>query len=175
MTTTTRKPSGNNSTSRGLIFFIFSFILIFGLVVYVLRELKVSDERKESAERAISILPQGVEDAWNTWVDADIATKIDAQGKVLQVHTLPGTGPVYISKNMPFTVNCAFSIRIDFGSVNSDDRGTEIWISSPQMSVTGMPLREAPALGVRIDSIAAEALQERLCARVTSTISRLMQ
>lgn len=164
--------------------------LLVGYCVIQSNEEKAVDQAsqaKEAADHAISVLPPGVEDAWNAWIDNQVATKIVREGNVLRLHEFLEMGPIYVSTNTPYKVDCSLGINVVFGSSNSENTGDAISIdsppASPQMSkllkpgeIPGLSAdKNAPPLGVPPNSIAAEQLKDRLCRRVAAAVAKVMQ
>lgn len=154
---------------------------------------KYQSDREEEAElaalRAVSVLPAGSEEAWNAWVDHEITTKVVRYGRTFKVAGYLPSAPMYVSINMPYTVECAYGIDIDFG--DSANSGTIVDIDSPWHRVDPAPVEVPTSEGLDLsglipyvpsrpaglsvvpNSIAANGLRQRLCARVAAALSIL--
>ena len=147
-------------------------------------------EEQMAVARAVSTLPAGSEQAWQAWVDNEVTAKIVRYGRTLKLSAFLESAPIYVSINMPYSVDCAFGIDVNFG--DADNGGAIVEIDSPwhrvapapadapasdRVDLSGVNMFDAPVKpsGITVvpDSIAAKGLRNKLCARVAAAMSVL--
>ena len=158
----------------GWTLFIGAFLAFVGYKVYEDHSsaaIVAAEAQKGATEMAVSILPPGVETAWNAYLDRQFARAIQPQGNVVRVRdsvTDLSSATILISRNSPYQVNCnPFSgWTIEFGQGDNATSVTEYGLGT-----TG----PRPPLGVAKNSIAAKRLSEAMCARMAAHMHDVMQ
>ena len=130
-----------------------------------------ADAKRGATEMAVSVLPPGVETAWNAYLDRQFARAFQPQGDVVRVRSsvtdLTST-TILISRNSPYQVVCdpGSGWTIEFGQ---GDSATSVTMYG--LAKTG----PRPPLGVAKYSIAAKRLSEATCARMAAHMHDVMQ
>lgn len=133
-----------------------------------------AEQAKLTADKAVSVLSPGTQEAWIAYVDRRVAAAvqpragavalIDMFSEVLQRETL-------VSRNTPYQVRCdlIMGVSVEFGygnnSVNVPIYGVRLF---------NLKAEKAPPLGVIKSSIAAVNLSRTLCERISVSLSRIM-
>lgn len=157
----------------------------------VSRARQAAFDAKLRADRAVSVLPAGIENAWDSWVDEEVARKVERAGPVVRLDESPDSNPdpapwsvgtVYVSVNSPFQVQCSTDVTVLFAQAppHSDASDASVTIDTPWTGWPPLPLgmsggKGTPPVGVPSDSIAAQHLAQRLCARVADDVARVMR
>lgn len=134
-----------------------------------------ADKAKLELEKAVSVLPPGVEEAWFAYVDRRLAKAIQRRsGSVLVAGMIDGAmnQTTFVSSNTPYKVTCSplLGASVEFGHgegvTSVPIYGILVWNHSAE----GKP----PELGVHESSVAAIALSKRLCDRISQSVSRIL-
>lgn len=158
----------------GCTFWIGALLAFIGYKVYWDRSQAVIEAayaQKRATEKAASVLPPGVETAWNAYLDRQFARAIQPQGDVVRVRdytTELTSATILVSRNSPYQVDCdPFNGgKIEFGQ---GDNATSVTVYG---YATAGP---RPPLGVGRDSIAAKRLSEAMCARMAAHMHDVMR
>jgi len=135
----------------------------------------VSGDRKRAESKAalaVQVLPPGVEDKWNAYVDRRVTAAITRSGDMLVVQHSFGAFRIrtgIVSINDPYAVECnAFiGINVTFGSGHSA-------MSVPVFGLfSNRKAEPEPELGVDGMSVAAKELKSRLCTRVAAHMRKV--
>lgn len=132
-----------------------------------IQDLEKQEAAQRSADMAVSVLPPGVEDAWNVYLDQQFARAVQPQGDVVRltdtINVLDATS--LVSRNSPYEVHCdSTGGSINFGQGESATTVTIYGIGA-----------EPPPLGVPTNSIAAKHLYQEMCERIAAHMHDVMQ
>ena len=136
-----------------------------GSLIWWNRKTAEADRVAYEAAIAVSVLPPGVEHEWMQFVDQRLVDRIRVVGENLLVKKRVSNDRTdYISRNMPYSVDCGGlgSIRVTFGS---RDSGISVEVARLEDNKRG-----SPALPVDPASIAGKKLRQALCAQVAKYI-----
>lgn len=131
-------------------------------------DLEGEKARQRAADMAVSVLPPGVEDAWNAYLDEQFARAVQPQGGVVRVTDvidIPDETRL-ISRNSPYEINC----YPDSGGYIQFGHGE----GATTITVYGIAAPEPPPLGVPKNSVAAKRLFETMCARLAAHMQNAM-
>ena len=158
----------------GWTLWIGAFLAFIGYSVYEDHRqaaIEAAYSQKRATQKAVSVLPPGVETAWNAYLDRQFARAIQPQGDVVRVRdstTELTSATILVSRNSPYQVDCdPFNGgKIEFGQ---GDNATSINVYG--LATAG----PRPPLGVASDSIAAKRLSEAMCARMAAHMHDVMR
>jgi hypothetical protein len=140
-----------------------------------------------AAEKAVSVLPPGTEDAWLAYVDHRIAATLHRTGNVIQItdglNEMLGITQ-YVSANSPYEISCdGHGGTLTFGHVSSvscGESGVPESDSEYSVDIYGSvtnadpSAEKAPPLGVSEQSVAAVHLNKVLCQRIAEQAQKLV-
>ena len=152
------------------------FLLGVALIAACIGSVKWWNNKTAEADRvayevaiAVSVLPPGVEQEWMQFVNRRLDDRIRVVEENLLVQKLRTEGSNnYISRNMPYSVDCRAllgSIKVTFGS---GDYKTSVEVARLKDNESG-----SPALPVHPASIAGKQLRQVLCAQVAEYMGRV--
>ena len=147
-----------------------------------------SKQKIDAARDAVSVLPQGTEDAWDAYVDRRLAATLHRSGSTIQllggVNEMMGK-TVLLSVNSPYQILCEFgggSIKFGYaqqamtcpnGEEAEIDDDNSVYIYGA-FADSDPSAEKPPPLGVYGQSIAAKELQKRLCQRIADKVQAIM-
>lgn len=149
---------------------------------------RTESDAEAAAEKAVSVLPPGTEDAWLAYVDRRIAATLHRSGSVIQltggVNDIMGT-TAYVSVNSPYGISCNVGdgdLTFGYGhaSVTCPDGGEPEIDNDFTVAVYGdvtnadPSAERSPPLGVHKLSIAARNLDKSLCKRIAERLQEIM-
>ena len=138
------------------------------------RRLFVEHERNVADERAVAVLPEGVEAAWLAFVRRQVDAHVRRVGDVLLVNGFPDANwgrTTYLSTRTPFSVNCdPFLATVTFDTGSYED--VEVWIYGAEAADCATCEAE-PDMPVSRSSEAARRLSVDLCRRIAEAVAAL--
>lgn len=133
-----------------------------------------SDDQAFEAEKAVSILPEGVEAAWLSYVDRRVAATVQRTGPLVKVHgdlDHVTNKTTIISVNTPYRVECD---ALTGGTVTFGRLDDSVTVTIFGLMVADPSAERAPSLGVNRLSIAATNLTKTLCSRLANAVAAAM-
>ena len=125
------------------------------------------------AANAAAVLPAGAKDAWVAYVDRRLAAAIVRDGTMLRLRTLfdsVTSATTILPVTTPYTIHCDLAGgTIVFGYGNKI-AAVRIFAMSVEL-----PGEKPPALGVNENSIAAQQLRTKLCARISDKLKAIIK
>jgi hypothetical protein len=140
-------------------------ILVACLVLFYADKKEKRLEYLAEAQRlqSISVLPEGVETLWLSYIERRLGEEIQREGHNLRVRTAYiGAAPTYayVSLNHPYEIDCnGFDLGISVSFTSGEDDS----ISAALTGNFSLDHKNEPERGVPIGSIASDRLDLSLC------------
>lgn len=152
-------------------------IVIWAVMTAISNNARDHSQRAESLKRAraVSVLPNGTEEAWFSYIDRRLVAAIRRHGDVLLVASQGDDilhATTFVSLNMPFQISCSWPLGADVKFGQGDD-AVEVPIYGVMLMLLSSGAETEPQLGVDQESIAAQKLSENLCTRISVYMQKI--